>query len=308
MNLWIRLCCIVMIVFTAFYLWTHLETAEVIIKEKPIDENKKIANQIDDVLVSIHRSDGSLVMESLENYVVGVVSSEMPATFELEALKAQSVAARTFVKKRGYQVDDTTNSQVYKSDQQLRLQWLDQYDTKIQKIKQACYATKGEVITYKGETISAVFFSSSCGKTNDAQHYWQKETPYLVSVDSLWDEQVNDQISQNKVFSNLEFAQLLGFQNEIQTINKPLYYPSGYVKEVLIDGITFSGRMLREKLALRSSSFTIDFQQGEICIVTKGFGHGIGMSQYGAQGMALAGYHYQDILKHYYTGVEITQR
>ncbi|MEF9961371.1 MAG: stage II sporulation protein D [Erysipelotrichaceae bacterium] len=308
MKLWIRFCCIVMIAFAALYLWIHLETPNVIIEEKPIDDNKKKVNKIDDVLVSIHRSDGSLVMETLEDYIVGVVSSEMPATFELEALKAQSVAARTFVKKRGYQVDDTTNSQVYKSEQQLRLQWLDQYDAKIQKIKQACRATKGEVITYKGETISAVFFSSSCGKTNDAHHYWQKETPYLVSVDSLWDEQVNDQIIQNKVFSNLEFAQLLGFQNEIKTINKPLYYPSGYVKEVTIDGISFTGRTLREKLTLRSSSFTIDFQQAEVSIDTKGFGHGIGMSQYGAQGMALAGYHYQDILKHYYTGVEISQR
>ncbi|MEF9919714.1 MAG: stage II sporulation protein D [Erysipelotrichaceae bacterium] len=296
---------ICIILFVSLFLWFCLDKKDVpIIKDNIVDKQENNI-KIDDILVTIKRSNGSVVMEELEKYIVGVVASEMPATFALEALKAQSVAARTFVKQRGFVVDDTTSSQVYKSEEELRVQWNKDYDEKINIIKEACRATKGEIITYNGEAISAVFFSSSCGKTNNASEYWQKVTPYLVSVDSHWDKEVNDQVTQSKVLSRQEIGQKLGFQSFVSQIGTPTYYSSGYVKAVIIDGIVFSGRELREKLSLRSSSFEISENEDEITFITNGYGHGIGMSQYGAQGMAIEGYKYLDILKHYYTDVKI---
>lgn len=158
---------------------------------------------------------------------------------------------------------------------------------------------------YQGEIITAPFFSSSPGKTANSQEYWKGETPYLKSVESPWDDQVNEGNTQRAEFDILSFSQALGFQNPVTEIGQPVYYDSGYVKEITIDQITFSGRKIREALKLRSSCFEMQRNKDTIVITTKGFGHGIGMSQYGAQGMALEGYDYKEILKHYYTGIEI---
>lgn len=255
--------------------------------------------------VKLHRSDGSEETIELEKYLEGVVGSEMPSSFETEALKAQAVAARTFVVQRNLEVDDTTSSQVYQDDSQLKQVWAESYDERSQKIHEVVSATKGEVMTYEGNYITASFFSSSPGKTANGNEYWTSDTPYLKSVDSHWDNEVNDGNEQNKEYSIQNFSQALGFQNNVSQIGQPTYYDSGYVNEITIDGITFKGREIRELLKLRSSCFKIQKSGDTIHITTNGFGHGIGMSQYGAQGMALEGKKYQEILKHYYTGVEI---
>lgn len=302
----VRLFAIIAIFLTSLYLWVSLDPiASSKYKEEMLEDGNNQKLKVDDVLVQISRSDGTMDTIPLEEYVMGVVASEMPASFELEALKAQSVAARTFVRQRNLQVDDSTKSQVYKSKDELKVQWGDAYDEKMGKIEQAVTATKGEVLTYKGECISAVFFSSTPGHTANAEEYWTNATPYLRSVASPWDQQVNDGNVQTKTISKKEAAQLLGFESPISQIGKPIYYDSGYVKEETIDGITFSGREIREKLSLRSSSFQIEEDGDNLIFTTTGFGHGIGMSQYGAQGMALEGKTYQDILTHYYTYVKI---
>lgn len=299
----IRLIMIVSMIITAFTLWLNLDMKES--KEKAV-KNNKIQEVVEkDMMVSIDRSDGTKLEEPLEEYLVGVVASEMPVTFELEALKAQAVAARTFVMQRGLKADDTTSSQVYKSEDQLKAQWLDDYDSKIAKIREAVNSTKGEVLTYDGAYISAVFFSSSCGKTNNGKDYWGSDTAYLVSVDSPWDLIVNDGSVQEKAFSTIDLANKLGFQSTVTQIGVPTYFDSGYVKDIKIDGIVFSGREIREKLGLRSNSFKVDHQGSQVVFTTTGFGHGIGMSQYGAQGMALDKKNYKEILLHYYTGVKI---
>lgn len=257
-------------------------------------------------MVHMERSDGTSVELALEDYLLGVVGSEMPASFPLEALKAQAVAARTFVCKRDYQVDDTTASQVYHDEEQLKGIWQDRYEEYHGVIAKAVEETKGEILTYEGEVITAAFFSSSNGRTNNVEDYWKEALPYLRSVKSPWDIEEEGN-AQSVVFTPDEVAQALGFAQPIQSISSPVRYENGYVKSVTIDGIVFTGRELREKLTLRSSAFEILFED-TITITTHGYGHGIGLSQYGAKGMAEEGKSYQDILTHYYTGVEIVKR
>lgn len=300
----LRLFIIIMILGSSFYLWVNLDRNPQK-KQEALKEEVKEDVKEPEIMVHMSRSDGTKEDIELETYLIGVVGSEMPATFELEALKAQAVAARTFVKQRNFEVDDTTSSQVYKNDDELKKVWSETYDERMSKVKQAVDETKGEIITYNGECISAVFFSSTPGKTANADEYWKNETPYLRSVDSPWDGEVNDGNIQEVSFTLNDFATKLGFQNAVSQIGAPVLYDSGYVKEITIDGITFSGREMREKLNLRSSCFKIVNKSDGIYITTTGFGHGIGMSQYGAQGMALEGNKYNEIIKHYYTGVEI---
>lgn len=292
---------------TSFYLWMNQDKKPDPIDHSQSQEEPKEEPQMKTYNVTLHRSDGSDETIELEKYLEGVVGSEMPAAFELEALKAQAVAARTFVVKRNFEVDDSTSSQVYQDESQLKQVWAESYDERSQRIHDVVEATKGEILKYDGEPITASFFSSSPGYTASGNEYWDSDTPYLKSVDSHWDKEVNDGNVQTFEFSLSDFSHMLGFQNAVSQIGSPVLYDSGYVKEITIDGITFSGREIREKLKLRSSSFKIEKDGDTLYITTTGFGHGIGMSQYGAQGMALEGYSYQDILKHYYRDVEIAQ-
>ena len=166
--------------------------------------------------------------------------------------------------------------------------------------------TEGEIMTYQGEPISAVFFSGSCGKTANSEEYWDSRTPYLRSVDSHWDKE-EDGYEKTAVISEEDFHTMLGFENPVKEVGKPSHYASGYVKSITIDRIVFSGREIREKLNLRSSCFSIKKTSGGYAVTSRGFGHGLGMSQYGAQGMALEKKNYKEILKHYYTGVQIVK-
>lgn len=296
---------VLLVIWGSFMMWVRLDRKpaqeEAALPQKVEEEKQEVPEQE----VTIHRQDGDVVLP-LEEYLIGVVSSEMPVSFELEALKAQSVAARTFVVKRNFEVDDTTSSQVYKSNEELKAVWKEGYDENLQKVKEAVHMTKGEVLTYQGEYITAAFFSTSAGKTANAHEYWTNETPYLKSVDSPWDLEVNDNSIQQITMTKQRMQQLLNLADPITEIKEPTRYDSGYVKEIIINGVSFSGRTIREKLSLRSSCFAIAIQGENVVITMTGFGHGIGMSQYGAQGMALKGYTYDQILKHYYTGVEIS--
>ncbi len=252
--------------------------------------------------VSLIRND-STVQLPLEQYLMGVVASEMPYTFEGEALKAQAVAARTFVMQRNLCVDGTTASQVYHSDEELIEIYQDCYQEMKQKIEDAVNATKGEVLTYDGEYITALFCSSNNGKSNDASWYYQNEIPYLKSVDSHWDENFPQTISDVEI-AKTQIQSALNITNFC--IGAIDYYENGYVKSIVWGGKVFSGREIREALQLRSSCFSIREQADCFQFHVQGYGHGVGMSQYGAQGMALEGKGYQEILQHYYQGVEIT--
>ena len=293
-----------MILLISAYLWLSLDNTslpfwETIEKKFSSDEEAKEEN-----MVHMIRQDGTSLKLSIDEYLEGVIGSEMSASFEIEALKAQCVASRTFVVQRGYEVDDTTRTQVYHDDKQLNQIWGTDYEKYHERIVKAIEETKNEIMTYEGKPITAAFFSSSCGKTANSEEYWQKETPYLQSVDSSWDT-ADKSYKQTVVFSEEDFHTLLGFENTISEISETQYYDSGYVKNIVIDGISFSGREIREKLNLRSSCFSIKKQKDGYHITTQGYGHGIGMSQIGAQQMALQGKTYKDILNHYYTDVKI---
>lgn len=264
---------------------------------KKIEDNKNKQSPVQ--IVSVMRSNGQVDLP-LEEYLIGVVASEMPVTFELEALKAQAVAARTFASARGYSVDDTTASQVYKDNEQLRNQWQGQYNEYYDKVKQAVEATAGQILVYNNEPITAAFFSSCADATNNAQDYWQNEVPYLQSVPSPWDRESTD-IMRSVDVDESTLVNLLG-SRDVTIVS---LFDNGYVREVQAGNQIYTGRQIREKLGLASSCFTIEWIENGLRFNTYGSGHGIGMSQYGAQGMALSGYTYDEILLHYYTGVEI---
>ena len=289
---------VVLIIVLVFMLWVHSGEDYLFWKENGNYQREEIQK------VHVTRVDGKDLYLDIESYLEGVISSEMSPAFEMEALKAQCVAARTFVVQRGYEVDDTTNTQVYRDNKQLKDIWKDNYDVYHKKIQQAVQETTGEILTYQGKPISALFFSSSCGKTANAQEYWGNKVPYLVSVDSSWDKQ-SEEYEKSITMSKQEFSTALGFQNTVHEIEEPIRYDSGYVKEIRIDRIVFTGREVREKLNLRSSCFTIKESKDNVVITTKGYGHGVGMSQIGAQAMAEKGKSYKQILSHYYPKTKI---
>lgn len=267
-----------------------------------LEDNKQVQEQ-SNIYVSVTRDTGTVEIE-LEEYIVGVVASEMPSSFELEALKAQSVASRSFVVSRNYLVDDSTSSQVYKDENELKLLFGEEYNERITKVKEAVEATRGEVLYYNDQVINALFFSTSNGQTVNSQDYYTNELPYLQAVSSEWDLKVNENAVVETFYSFADLRKLLGISGSIN-ISIVSRYDNHRVKSVKVNDKSYTGRELRELLVLRSTDFTVSKQKDGYIFKTIGFGHGVGMSQYGAQGMALEGYSYTDILEHYYNNVEI---
>ncbi|WLR41625.1 stage II sporulation protein D [Bacillus carboniphilus] len=269
------------------------------------------------VAIKVYRSNQKEIETvPLEEYIVGVVASEMPVNFELEALKAQALAARTFIVKQllsnqrdsvpeGADVTDTQNHQVYSSQEELKTKWGKQYQENIQKITEAVAATQGQILTFNDQPIYAAFFSTSNGKTQNSESYWENELPYLKSVDSSWDSQ-SPQFLDRKVFSIDQFEQLLGVEITADSAGEIVgKTEGGYVEAVNINGKKLTGRKIREQLGLKSSDFSWVVNGDEVVVETKGYGHGVGMSQYGAHFMAQEGKTYNEIINHYYKGVAI---
>lgn len=265
-------------------------------------------------IVRVKRESTGIIEEiPLEQYIMGVLSGEMPVNFELEALKAQAVAARSYVLKKKektaqetYDVVDTVSNQVYLNDQELKEKWGKTYNEKINKIKRAVLETEGEYLTYNGQVIEAFFFSTSVGATENSGEVFQQQLPYLVSVESNWDATVSPvfQVSYNISLADFYTKLNLPYQ-KVVTIQITKTTSTGRVKELVINNKTFTGSQIYQTLNLKSTYFTITQTGTNIHIETKGYGHGVGMSQYGALGMAKEGYHYDQILKHYYQGTEI---
>ncbi|GLY09030.1 stage II sporulation protein D [Bacillus badius] len=251
----------------------------------------------------------------LEEYVAGVVAAEMPASFEKEALKAQALTARTFIIKQmmsGSKVNgqanvtDTVAHQVFKTKEELKQLWGKDFDWKSKKINEAVQETAGQVITYNGAPITASFFSTSNGYTENSEDYWNEPLPYLKSVASPWDES-SPEYSTKQTMPLAEFERKLGIsvngKGEAGTITGRT--EGKRIASVKIGGKEFSGREVREKLELPSSDFNWVLKSGDVIITTKGYGHGVGMSQYGANGMAKEGKNYKQIIAHYYQQTKI---
>lgn len=259
-----------------------------------------------------HEDTGVIENVPFEEYITGVLAGEMPISFHIEALKAQAVAARSYVMKKmeynvnkDYDVVDTIMNQVYLTDDYLRSVWKETYDDKINKIKTAVLDTKGEYIEYDGKVAEAFFFSTSTGATENSGEIFNAQLPYLVSVSSEWDS-ISPLYSTNTSLRLEEFYVKLGLKyKEKLDIEVLQTTEAGRTVKIKINGIEFSGTTVMNKLNLRSTHFTITQNGNNVSINVKGYGHGVGMSQYGAEGMARKGYTYDQIIKHYYTGVEI---
>ena len=266
-----------------------------------------------ETIVRVLKSDNTVENIDLEDYLVGVVSAEVPVSFEEEAIKAQAVAARTYALKQmqnrkdgTYDVTDDTSSQVYQSDEQLRNKWQGKYDEYIAKIRKCVNETQGQYLTYNDEIIYAFFFSTSNGKTEDNKDVFGKDLPYLKVVDSSFDENETSGFMVSKTISLTEFYQKLGLPySENLDITDIENTQSGRVKNIKVNNVSFTGRNFQSKLSLRSNDFKIEKKENNVVITTKGYGHGVGMSQYGANALAKQNKSYEEILKYYYQGTNI---
>ncbi len=261
-----------------------------------------------------NESDGTITNISLEDYIVGVVSAEMPASFESEALKAQAVAARTFAmyKKNtrqnlDYDLVIGVSDQAYKDNRTLLKQWGLSFFTNYLKIRDAVKETQGEVVTYNGEIINAFYFSMSNGYTENSELVFSESLPYLKSVESSWDNETLENYEVTKTISKTDFCNKLEISCENINIENIEKSDSGHINSITINGVTLKGTVVRSRLGLRSTDFDIEVGDEDITFVTRGYGHGVGMSQYGANGMAKENYTYQEILKHYYQNTEIKE-
>ena len=264
-------------------------------------------------VVRVYSEEDNLITNiPIEEYVVGVVSGEMPISFELEALKAQAVAARSYVMiqmqrniNKEYDVVDTVKNQVYLPKEKLIKAWKDSYTDNINKVKTAVLETKGEYISYNNKVAEAMFFSTSPGATENSEDIFPNKVEYLRSVESPWDS-ISPVYESNRTFSLKEFYDLLNLKySESLSIEIIDTTHTGRIKKIKINNKTFTGKEMCSKLKLKSTFFNIIKEDNKVIIKNKGYGHGVGMSQYGAEGMARDGYNYEDILKYYYTGIEI---
>lgn len=247
----------------------------------------------------------------LEKYVMGVVAGEMPISFNEEALKAQAVAARSYImykiennKKEKYDVVDTVLNQVYLDDKELKKNWGDKYNDYKKKIEKVVEETAYQYITYNGKIADALFFSTSSGYTENSQEVFSSKVHYLQSVKSEWDK-ISPVFNEQYEFKYSDFCKKLHLDTtskiNVKIIDKT---SAGKIKKIVINNKLFTGEDIVKLFGLRTSNFTITLSD-KVLITTKGYGHGVGMSQYGAEGMARAGYKYDEILKYYYTDVKI---
>ena len=280
------------------------DTPKVNNTETKKESNEEIDNNI---YVTINRSNGNIINLELEEYLIGVVGSEMPASFNIEALKAQTIVARTYALKRISQnkiLTDTTSTQVYKDNDGLRNIWKNDFNKYYEKVKNAVMSTKGMVLMYNNNYIDAVYHSTSNGMTEDALHVWGYSVPYLKSVESKTDMNVSS-YKKEIMFTLEKLSNVLN-----TTITKDTTFilernSSGRVSNVKVNDLEINGTTFRTLLGLRSTDFVIELDEETAKITTYGFGHGVGMSQYGANGMANKGYTFRDILNHYYQNTSI---
>jgi stage II sporulation protein D len=260
----------------------------------------------------------------LELYVRGVLAAEMPIEFELEAMKAQAMAARTYIIRRmmeqdvsnvpvaGAWVTDTVAHQAYTSDAELKAHWGEAYAVNSDKLDRAVNETKDRILTYEGKPIQATFFSTSNGYTENSEDYWNAYIPYLRSVPSPWDVKLSPRYKETVTIPYKVLQQKLNTPGIVpvsansRNSLKILGMTSGHrVKQVSVAGKLFTGREIRERLELNSSQFDWSWKGSDLQITTYGYGHGVGMSQWGANGMAQEGRKAEEIVKYFYTGIAI---
>ncbi len=276
--------------------------------------------------VKVFMSQDDLVLTvTLEEYLVGVLAAEMLPTYHEQALKAQAVAAYTYLLRKiaeqktqpddslkgAYLTNDSSAHQGYLTEEERKEKWGDKADSYEKKLQNAVSDVSGKVITYDGEPIIAAFHANNSGVTHSAKTVWGNDVPYLQSVTSVGDKLSPDCIKTvaitpqqfSSAVSAFDGCELSGeAKNWVGKIKADSH---GYVESVAVGGGTYTGMALRDAVGLRSTVFKYEFKDGNLHFTTEGYGHGVGMSQYGADYMARQGSTWEEILKHYYTGVKI---
>lgn len=273
----------------------------------------------------LHKSTGEIEELSIDEYLYGVVSAEMPANYEIEALKAQAIAARTYTiyqiannsgKHEGADIcDDSTCCQAWISKEE-RLQKWSQEDRESywNKIVTAVNSTAGKIVTYENKPINAFFHSNSGGTTETVSNVWSgRDLPYLQSVETAGEDAYSQYSSEVKTTKKDLVDKLKSEYKDIEinfdendSIKVLDYTESGRVKTVKFGNTEVAGTKVRSLLGLKSTNFSIKIDGDNVIFSVIGYGHGVGMSQTGADSMAKSGSSCEQILKHFYTGVEIT--
>ena len=300
--------------------WLALPPAE---EEK---EEPEVYPQVEpgemDGAVTLRVKQGDTVTEmTLGEYLQGVVRAEMPASFELEALKAQTVAARTYtlykIETGGNHTDadictDSTCCQAWISAEAAEQNWGESAPANAYKVNTAVAETDGMTILYGGSPILAVFHSSAAGRTRNSEDVWSGALPYLRGVESDEDADAIPNYYSTVSFTPEEAREkLLAAHPEMELPADPAAWFTGFVRDGLsvetvhVGGVTLRGTEVRSLFSLRSAAFEVTYRDGKLVFSVTGFGHGVGMSQYGANAMAAQGKTYVEILEHYYTGVEV---
>lgn len=268
--------------------------------------------------------DGETVTEmTLGEYLLGVVRAEMPASFEPEALKAQAAAARTYTMYKlssggnhgdtAHVCTDHTCCQAYADRETAWRGWGERAEEYERKIADAVRETDGQLILYEDEPVLAVFHAASAGRTRPAGEVWQSDLPYLQAVAAPDGETSAPNYYSRAEFSTAQLREKLlaafpeaKLTDTAQTwLQNPDTDEAGSVRTVEVGGVTVKGASLRAALGLRSACFTWETEGDRVVFFVTGYGHGVGMSQYGANAMAVAGADWKEILTHYYTGVTV---
>lgn len=274
--------------------------------------NNQINNNSNEnkTIVTVYRNNGSIMELELEEYLIGVVAGEMPASFNIEALKAQAIIARTYTLKsinQNKKLTDSVSTQVYIDNIQMKIKWGSDYTKYYNRIKNAVDSTSGMYITYGEQYIDAVYFSTSNGYTEDAKYVWGNNIPYLKTVESKWDIGTTS-YTKIVIKSFGEISDILNFTVDENTkIENIIRNESNRISSITIGGQIYTGVQIRTLFNLNSTDFDIEITSDGFTFTTRGYGHGVGMSQYGANGMANAGYSYEEIIKYYYQGVSISK-
>ncbi|MGG5462825.1 stage II sporulation protein D [Clostridium sp. B9] len=288
-----------------------------------VKSSKRLEDVVDLKEVDVYISSEDKVKSiPLEEYVLSVVSSEMPASFDEEALKAQAVLARTYAINKMIvgcsntdkgDICDTTHCQVYTDINEKIKAWGEEGKNNLKKVKEAVDDTKMEVLSYNDEIIRyPQYFSTSSGKTEDAVSVFSEDVPYLKSVNSPGEEVSPKYESQVKL-SIKEFESKLKaafpdikFNSEIEASVEVMSRNNGNtVNYIKIGNKEVKGTDFRRIFGLNSANFSLEFNSDEVIINCLGYGHGVGMSQWGANVMAKEGSKYQQILEHYFIGSEV---
>jgi len=301
-------------------LYTQIEEK---LPEQPPTTLEEILPYTDEKIVLFDKSTGILMELSLQDYLIGAAACEMPASYEAEAIKAQMIAIHSYYNycskhpeyiDNGYITVDEANMQGYASTARLQQYWGINYYDYYNKFLRCANEVSNMILTYNSEPALTVYHAVSCGKTRTSEERWGQQLPYLTVVDSAFDAISDDYLQMNS-FTVSEMYTILKSTFPFLEISEEtpekwfgniIYNESGYARFITVGVDNIPGDQFRDALHLPSSCVMVFFEDNMFSVATKGYGHGVGMSQFGANQLSQQGKNYSEILRHYYPGTALT--